>query len=170
MVVIVDTRNLVKFGKKLELLTLNFPEVGKRITKEMSEDIAEGMRERVNVWHGNLKGSITTEEIEDGNVVKAAFYGKFLESGHKVLGEKALEKERRFGIKAKVSPKFMGWAREKAGSVEGGKFLINALIKTGVKPHPFIEPAIKNTINKFEVIAGKEIKIAIKKAGIGTGG
>lgn len=152
----IDARNLMDFGRKLDVFIKEFPEEAEKLTKDMADDVAEGMRKRVRVWHGSLKGSIKTEKINEGYAVRSYFYGKFLEKGHKLV----------------ITPKLKGWAKQKFGE-NANKVLAKMIKKANeergglTKPHPFIQPSIDDTVNKFESMAKFRLKTALIKSRIG---
>lgn len=159
----ISIKGLEGTSKSFRLLNMNLKYDMRYLTRDVAEDLTMEMKQRVRVWKGYLKDSIKAEPSEHGHVVKGLFYGRFLESGVTLKG---LQQRRSGRYKISIPPKLIGWARARHGS-RASSVLVGMLLRGHTMPHPYIDLAFANTIQKLDSLAKRRLEECLSKSGFG---
>lgn len=145
----IEIKGAEELMRKFDKMRMKQP--AKRVCKEIARDLVMNMKSLVPFWHGSLMKSIQSRETKDGYNIHMLFYGKFLETGHRIPAETRI-------------PLLVGWARQKLIWPE---MWLKKVEKFGwwVRPQPFIQPSIDQTITNFDNIASYSITSALKESG-----
>jgi len=137
--------SLDKFMKK---------EVGRLISKEVSQQLVEQMKSRVPFWNWNLYKSIQSRQTKEGYNIYMNFYGRFVEEGHRITT---------------VNPLLTHWAFAKISNPVAFFRMIYYSHKFGrdykAHPHPFIQPSIDYVVKDLDTTSINIVNKTLKESG-----
>lgn len=129
-------------------------QVGKIISKEVAHQLVEQMKSMVPFWNWNLYNSIQSRPTKNGYNISMLFYGRFVETGHKIKS---------------MNPLLTHWAFAKIANPTAFFRMIYYSHRMGMdyqaKAHPFIQPSIDYVVSNLEPISVNIVNKTLKESG-----